>query len=819
MKHPTFFLRSTLVAAMILLCNLCAGAFTVNNLIFTASTAGKCRLEGLASSWTGTTLTIPDEVTYNSTTYQVTSIDILGISTSVGLTGNGHSTVTKVVMGANLEFVGDRAFSYWTKLTTVDFSNCKALKTIGTQAFYGCPITSLTLPDNLPLDGIAPLAFVYSGNSTGYIKSLYIGTTPTTDTGCPNPTAIFGDAITSLEYTKTGSTVRGHWGTMPHLQTVKIASGATIADRAFEGCTTLKSASMKGVKEIGASAFEGCSSLSSINTSGTVGSSGIVFNAHCFANTALNIATYTLSNCVIGEGAFENTNIAAFDLSSVPVSAKAFNGCKSLKSISISGWESTLYEDAFFGVGPDVTVSISYYDAAHTGAFNGCAADVTIGTLKYCNSQAFLGFTGNLTIKTFDNTNDYTYDSPLYQSGVKNVTINSASTLRQFIFRDCPNLESITVKGGKCEELPSHFAYYCPNLREVSAPTMAAFNTQCIVECPNLRSFATLPTLAIQRGALVGCPLLESINGETTGCHVINDKVRLFYKHDGAIVVNASTIDGSANAMYIPELLDLRECTSGVAFDGALARQPMARAILIKAGTEALFGNFIGSGSLVITEGGVETSYGDADHDGNVSIADVNMVIAELLSPEPATGSASATLATSSVEMPWVQLWPAGPKFAKYNVGVDYTTSYEIMGGRTYAWGKTDTADTQDSASTSRLTGNADTATALWGDEWRMPTAEEMQALIDHCDIEWTNSDSEFGKSGIYVKGRTGKWAKNKIFLPLADSFMGRYWTADPSADGASIRSLIFMNGTAAPQMQDLQRNAGMFSLIRPVLK
>lgn len=50
-----------------------------------------------------------------------------------------------------------------------------------------------------------------------------------------------------------------------------------------------------------------------------------------------------------------------------------------------------------------------------------------------------------------------------------------------------------------------------------------------------------------------------------------------------------------------------------------------------------------------------------------------------------------------------------------------------------------------------------DTATVLWGKEWRLPTKEEFQELIDNCQWEWDKENQ-----GYNVIGKNG----NSIYLP-----------------------------------------------------
>ena len=61
----------------------------------------------------------------------------------------------------------------------------------------------------------------------------------------------------------------------------------------------------------------------------------------------------------------------------------------------------------------------------------------------------------------------------------------------------------------------------------------------------------------------------------------------------------------------------------------------------------------------------------------------------------------------------------------------------------------------------SDISGNSkyDAARANWGKNWRMPTAEEQQELLENCSWEWTTLN---GVGGMQVTGPNG----NSIFLP-----------------------------------------------------
>lgn len=138
--------------------------------------------------------------------------------------------------------------------------------------------------------------------------------------------------------------------------------------------------------------------------------------------------------------------------------------------------------------------------------------------------------------------------------------------------------------------------------------------------------------------------------------------------------------------------------------------------------------------------------------------------------PEPMTGTAKATIGDGPVEVEWVRLWDKGPKFAVYNLGV---TDGKIANyGGYYTWGgKVEASRTQqyNNEGTTDLTGDDDTATHIWGNEWRMPTKDEMQALIDNCDCDFQMKTRD-GVKGVEYNGR-GKYAGLSLFLPAGSTY------------------------------------------------
>ena len=149
--------------------------------------------------------------------------------------------------------------------------------------------------------------------------------------------------------------------------------------------------------------------------------------------------------------------------------------------------------------------------------------------------------------------------------------------------------------------------------------------------------------------------------------------------------------------------------------------------------------------------------------------------------------------------------------WASCNIGADSPEEY----GDYFAWGETTTKSSYTEGnsvtyglSTSELesrgiidadgnlTAAYDAATANWGNNWRMPTLDEIKELISQCTWVWTTQN---GVKGRKVTGPNG----NSIFLPAAGILrydtsldgagsLGYYWSATPYSSGSYAYRLYF---------------------------
>lgn len=164
---------------------------------------------------------------------------------------------------------------------------------------------------------------------------------------------------------------------------------------------------------------------------------------------------------------------------------------------------------------------------------------------------------------------------------------------------------------------------------------------------------------------------------------------------------------------------------------------------------------------------------------------------------------------------------PSGTKWASYNLEA---SKPEEFGGY-YAWGETEVKEIYNEEThtfKSEKTGlglEDDVANIKWSADWRIPTEEEIQELLDKC--EWT-LDTLNGVKGQLVTGPNG----NSIFLPAAGEYIdsevtkigigGSFWS--------STRNRYKYNSVLRLYIENRMEGCAHFnrwygSTIRPVTK
>ena len=233
-------------------------------------------------------LTIPDSVTYNGTTYSVTTIGNFAFNNCSGL--------TSVTIGGSVTTIGNYAFERCSGLTSVTIGG--SVTTIGNYAFDNCSgLTSVTIGDSVTtigarafLDCSGLTSVTIGGSVTTIGDYAFYHCSSLSSVTIPNSVTTIGIAAFYMCSGLTSVTIGG--------------SVTTIADDAFYRCSSLSSVTIGGsVTTIGNYAFYMCSGLTSVtipNSVTTIG--GSAFNGcsglaeiHSQANVAPRLGGQTFS--------------------------------------------------------------------------------------------------------------------------------------------------------------------------------------------------------------------------------------------------------------------------------------------------------------------------------------------------------------------------------------------------------------------------------------------------------------------------------------------------------------------------------------------
>ena len=334
-------------------------------------------------------------------------------------------------MNSSLKTIGARAFKGCETLSYLDVSNLPRLASIGDSAFNGCiALKAVNIPGVTALCTIG--ASVFSGCVA--LKKVVLLDLPclvsigdNAFSGCLNllsvelsrlPTLreIGKGAIANDEFVGSGLPILRKVGAYGNsaASCLETANLETIEDSIFSGCLQLSTATLCGLMSLRAfgKAFRGCASLVSVTLKNAPCLTAIADEAFKGCSSLATVRLCGLSSLSsIGANAFIGCRcLVSVSLENMmcleSIGANAFSGCVKLSSAFLSGGSCNRASGSAdtSDVPPGLTlVGLPRLESIGAGAFNGCASLTSLNCdglspSVSIDTSAFVGCPVNLSL-------------------------------------------------------------------------------------------------------------------------------------------------------------------------------------------------------------------------------------------------------------------------------------------------------------------------------------------------------------------------------------------------------------------------------------
>lgn len=439
------------------------------------------------------------------------------------------------------EYVGDIVIP-----STVTYNNRHyTVTTIGSEAFYGCPVTSVKMPETIYSIGDHAFMGCTSLTSIEIPENVCSINFSQTFSRCPQLNSIIVDSRNKVYDSRNGcnaiietasnSLIVGCKSTIIPISVTSIGSHAfdqcssltsiTIPERvtaiyndAFYGCSNLSSVTFpNGITMIGDRAFFECSNLSSVFFPNGITMIGDrAFEATPWYSNQPDGLIYAGSLAYKYKGKMQNITSIAIKEGTESINTYAFKGCSNLIHISIPEGVKNIGDLAFNGCGNLSSITIpESVNSIGKNAFYGCSSLTSITFPENIISIGSNAFSGTPWYENkpdgllYINQIAYKYKGTMPANTSINIK-DGTKSISSSAFCDCNGLTSITIPESVTTIGASAFEN-CSNLTSINIPkSVTSIESAAFNRCSSLTSITIPEGLTVLPG-FYGCSSLTSI--------------------------------------------------------------------------------------------------------------------------------------------------------------------------------------------------------------------------------------------------------------------------------------------------------------------